>query len=421
MDHFKSNFLHTLQERGFIHQTSNNAELDALLLQETTTAYIGFDCTAPSLHVGSLVPIMMLYWLQQTGHRPLILMGSGTTRIGDPSGRDETRKVMTPETIEANKRSIAKIFNKFLKSSDDSDNMIIADNADWLLALNYVDFLRDYGRYLSVNQMLARDSVRLRLERKQHLSFLEFNYMCFQAYDFVELHRRYGCRMQMGGSDQWGNILSGVELGRKCGTQELFALTCPLLTTASGTKMGKSVAGAIWLDEDCLSAYDYWQYWRNTEDADVSRFLKLYTTLPLSEIEHLASLRGEELNEAKKILATETTTMVHGRKAAERAAQTAQQTFEAGRTDANLPSISIGQEELYTGVGLLNLLVRAKLARSNSEARHHLTGNAIRVNGKIVSDPKTIINTSHQDNDGMIKLSVGKKRHILVRSRKAHS
>jgi len=314
MSAFKSEFLQILQSRGFIHQMSDETGLDELLAKEKTTAYIGFDATAQSLHAGSLVQIMLLYWFQQTGHRPLALMGGGTTMVGDPSGKDESRKMLTPDDIEDNKNGIKQVFEKFLDFKN--DKAIMADNAEWLLKLNYVEFLRDVGKHLSVNQMLARDSVKLRLEREQHLSFLEFNYMCLQAYDFAELAKRYDCRLQMGGSDQWGNIVSGVDLGRRMGTPNLFALTTPLLTTSSGAKMGKTAAGAVWLSKSHLPIYDYWQYWRNTEDADVGRFMKLFTTLSLDDIARYEALEGAELNEAKKVLATETTAMVHGREAA---------------------------------------------------------------------------------------------------------
>src|SRR5688572_13297008 len=327
MSAYKSDFLHVLAERGFIHQVSEPDALDQLAKSQAITAYIGFDCTAPSLHIGSLLPIMMLHWLQQTGHRPIALMGGGTTRVGDPSGKDESRRVLTDETIAQNLTGIRQVFDKFLKFEGAGGNAVMANNADWLNALNYIDFLRDVGRHFSVNRMLAFDSVKLRLERLQELSFLEFNYMILQAYDFVELHKRTGCVLQMGGSDQWGNIVNGIDLGRRMSNVQLFALTSPLITTSSGAKMGKTAAGAVWLNPDMVSPYDYWQYWRNTEDGDVERFLKLFTVLPLEEIARLGALQGQEINEAKKVLATEATALLHGRDAAQNAEQTARKTF----------------------------------------------------------------------------------------------
>ncbi|MEL7430399.1 MAG: tyrosine--tRNA ligase, partial [Pseudomonadota bacterium] len=376
---FKSDFLQVLQSRGFIHQISDEAGLDDLLSKKTGTAYIGFDATAGSLHAGSLVQIMLLYWFQQTGHRPITLMGGGTTMVGDPSGKDESRQLLTVDDIARNKESIKRVFANFLEFGDDGNKAIMADNADWLLGLKYVEFLRDVGRHLSVNQMLARDSVKLRLEREQHLSFLEFNYMCLQAYDFTELARRHDCQLQMGGSDQWGNIVSGVDLGRRMGTSDLFALTTPLLTTSSGAKMGKTADGAVWLSEDFLPVYDYWQYWRNAEDADVGRFMKLFTTLPLDEIARFEALQGAEMNEAKKVLATEATAMVHGREAAEKAAETARRTFEEGQAADTLPSVTVSGSELSEGIGLLALIVKAGLAASNGEARRHVKGGAIKI------------------------------------------
>ena len=413
MSAFKSEFLQVLQSRGFIHQVSDETGLDALLAKEKTTAYIGFDATAPSLHAGSLVQIMLLYWFQQTGHRPLALMGGGTTMVGDPSGKDESRKMLTTEDIEQNKQGIKQVFSKFLDF--DNDKAIMADNAEWLLSLNYVEFLRNVGKHLSVNQMLARDSVKLRLEREQHLSFLEFNYMCLQAYDFAELAKRYDCRLQMGGSDQWGNIVSGVDLGRRMGTPNLYALTTPLLTTSSGAKMGKTADGAVWLSENDLPIYDYWQYWRNSEDADVGRFMKLFTTLPLDEIARYEALEGAELNEAKKVLATETTAMVHGREAAENAAETARKTFEEGQATDTLPTVSVAQADLENGIGLLSLVVHAGLASSNGEARRHVKGGAIRINDKQISDERMIVTPDNLNDAGAVKLSMGKKKHYLVK------
>ena len=335
MSTYKSDFLNVLAARGFIHQVSEPDALDVLAREKAITAYIGFDCTAPSLHIGSLLPIMLLYWLQQTGHRPIALMGGGTTRVGDPSGKDESRRLLTDEMINENLKGIRAIFDKFLKFENTGGNAVMANNADWLNTLNYIDFLRDVGRHFSINRMLSFDSVKLRLDRQQELSFLEFNYMILQAYDFVELYRRYGCVLQMGGSDQWGNIVSGIDLGRRLENAQLFALTAPLITTSSGAKMGKTAAGAVWLNADLVSPYEYWQYWRNTEDADVERFLKLFTVLPLDEIARLAALRGQDINEAKKVLATEATALVHGRAAADEAAATARTTFEEGGLVAN--------------------------------------------------------------------------------------
>ena len=416
MTGFKSDFLHTLNERGFIHQISDESGLDALFQKEIVSAYIGFDATASSLHVGNMVQIMMLHWLQKTGHRPVALMGGGTSMVGDPSGKDESRKMLTVDMIEENKASIRKIFDQFLTFGDGPQDAVMPDNADWLLKINYVEFLRDYGKDISVNVMLARDSVKLRLERQQHLSFLEFNYMILQAYDYVELNRLYGCRLQMGGSDQWGNIVSGVDLGRRNGAPELFALTTPLLATSSGAKMGKTADGAVWLNPDMLSPYDFWQYWRNTEDADVERFLKLFTTMPMDEISKLAALEGAEVNEAKKILATEVTAMVHGRKVADQATETARKTFEEGTVSSDLPTIMVAADDLNNGQGILSLLVQAGLASSNGEARRHIKGGAVRINDASCGDERAIVDADKLI-DGAIKLSVGKKRHVLVKVR----
>ena len=413
---FKSDFLQTLSERGFIHQISDETGLDDLLSKESVTAYIGFDATAKSLHVGSMTQIMLLHWFQKTGHRPIALMGGGTSMVGDPSGKDDARQLMTRELIDANKTEIMKCFAPFMTFGDGPTDAIMADNADWLLDLNYVDFLREYGRHLSVNAMLARDSVKTRLDREQHLSFLEFNYMCLQAYDFVELNRRYDCRLQMGGSDQWGNIVSGVDLGRRSGCEQLFALTSPLLATASGAKMGKTASGAVWLNPDMLPTFDFWQYWRNTEDADVGKFLKLFTELPLDEIARLEALEGAELNEAKKILATEATSLVHGRELAEQAAETARKTFEEGAKASDLPSVSIAAADFEAGAGLLGLIVTAGLAKSNGEARRHIKAGAIKINDKPVSDEALTVDSGYLDADGSMKLSFGKKRHILLKA-----
>ncbi|AYD01234.1 tyrosine--tRNA ligase [Neorhizobium sp. NCHU2750] len=415
MSRFKSDFLRTLDERGFIHQISDEAGLDELFAKEIVTAYIGYDPTAPSLHAGSLIQIMMLHWMQQTGHRPISLMGGGTGMVGDPSFKEESRQLMTLETIESNIASIKRVFSSYLNYGDGPKDALMINNADWLRGLNYLEFLRDVGRHFSVNRMLSFDSVKTRLEREQSLSFLEFNYMILQAYDFVELSKRYDVRLQMGGSDQWGNIVNGIDLGHRMGTQQLYALTSPLLTTSSGAKMGKSANGAVWLNPDMLSAYDFWQYWRNTEDADVSRFLKLYTTLPMDEIARLSALGGAEINEVKKILATEVTAMLHGREAAEQAAETARKTFEEGALADNLPSVDVPAAELEAGIGLLALIVKAGLAASNGEARRHVQGGAVRINDAAVSDERKVIGTGEVTGDGVIKLSLGKKKHILVR------
>ncbi|MBX4909722.1 MULTISPECIES: tyrosine--tRNA ligase [Rhizobium] len=415
MSEFKSDFLRTLKERGFIHQVSDESGLDDLFAKEVVTAYVGYDATATSLHIGNLISATMLHWLQETGHRPIALMGGGTSMVGDPSFRDEQRKLLTPEAISANIEGIKKIFSRILRFGDGPTDALMVNNADWLMKLNYVEFLRDVGRHFSVNRMLSFDSVKLRLDREQSLSFLEFNYMIMQGYDFVELNRRYGCRLQMGGSDQWGNIINGVDLGHRMGTPQLYALTTPLLTTSSGAKMGKTASGAVWLNEDVFSPYDFWQYWRNTEDADVGRFLKIFTRLPLTEIARLEALGGAEINEAKKILATEATAIVHGREAAEASAETARTTFEEGRVAENLPSVEIPATELDGGIGLLSLMVRAGLAGSNGEARRHVQGGAVRINDEAVSDERRLIGSGEITSDGVIKLSLGKKKHILIR------
>lgn len=417
MSIYKSDFLRTLAERGFIHQVSEPDALDALAQSSRITAYIGFDCTAPSLHVGSLLPIMMLYWMQQTGHRPIALMGGGTTRVGDPSGKDESRRILTDAAINQNLAGIRAIFAKFLKFGDGPGDAIMANNADWLNGLNYIDFLRDVGRHFSVNRMLAFDSVKLRLERQHELSFLEFNYMILQAYDFVELNKRTGCVLQMGGSDQWGNIVNGIELGRRMHNVQLFALTSPLITTSSGAKMGKTAAGAVWLNADTVSPYDYWQYWRNTEDGDVERFLKLFTVLPLPEIARLAALRGQDINEAKKVLATEATALVHGRDAAEQAAETARKTFEEGEIAETLPTIEIPRRELDHGIGVLAAFAeKAALVSSNSEARRQIKAGGLRVNDVTVTDEKMVLSARDLTPEGVIKLSLGRKRHVLLKA-----
>src|SRR3984885_12131590 len=415
MSTYKSEFLQVLAARGFIHQVSEPEALDALARSSTITAYIGFDCTAPSLHVGSLLPIMLLYWLQQTGHRPIALMGGGTTRVGDPSGKDESRRLLTDEIIDENLKGIRAIFSKFLQFENAGGNAVMANNADWLNTLNYIDFLRDVGRYFSINRMLAFDSVKLRLERQQELSFLEFNYMILQAYDFVELYRRYGCVLQLGGSDQWGNIVNGIDLGRRLHNAQLFALTAPLITTSSGAKMGKTAAGAVWLNAELLSPYEYWQYWRNTEDADVERFLKLFTVLPLDEIAKLAALHAQDIKEAKKVLATEATALVHGRAGADEAAATARTTFEEGGLAANLPTVEVARGEVAGGLGVLAAFVKAGLAASNGEVRRAIANNAILVNDVRVTSDKAVIGEADVTAEGVVKLSLGRKRHVLLK------
>jgi tyrosyl-tRNA synthetase len=416
MSAYKSDFLRELSSRGFIHQVSEPEVLDELARAKTITAYIGFDCTAPSLHVGSLVQIMLLYWLQQTGHQPIALMGGGTTRVGDPSGRDETRRILSYDQIEANKQSIKTVFSKFLKFGDGKTDALMPDNAEWLATLNYVEFLRDVGRHFSINRMLAFDSVKLRLERQQEMSFLEFNYMILQAYDFVELHKRTGCVLQMGGSDQWGNIINGIDLGRRMMNAQLFAVTSPLISTASGAKMGKTAAGAVWLNADLVSPYEYWQYWRNTEDGDVTRFLKLFTTLPLPEIEKLATLQGQEINEAKKVLATEATALLHGRAAAEQAAGTARTTFEEGALAADLPTVRMPKGELEAGLGVLTAFAdKTGLVASNGEARRQIKGGGLKVNDATVTDDKLVLTQKDLTPEGVIKLSLGRKKHVLLK------
>ncbi len=410
MTQYKSEFLNTLATRGFIHQCSDNEGLDALALAQKLVAYIGFDCTASSLHVGSLVQIMLLHWLQATGNKPIVLMGGGTTRVGDPSGRDESRKILSLDDIENNKRGIQQVFDKFLKFGVGATDAMMVDNAEWLTALNYIDMLRDVGKHFSVNRMLAMDSVKLRLEREHELSFIEFNYMVLQAYDYSELARRYGCNLQMGGSDQWGNIVNGIDLGRRMGTHQLYALTSPLITLSSGAKMGKTANGAVWLNADMRSPYEYWQFWRNTEDADVGRFLKLFTTLSLQEIAKLEALGGAEINEAKKVLANEATALLHGSAAAEAAADTARKTFEEGASAAGLPTVTVDFP-----IGILVALVQAGLASSNGEAKRSIQGGAIKLNDVAVTDERFNISAADLNADGAAKLSLGKKKHVLLR------
>jgi tyrosyl-tRNA synthetase len=415
MTAFKSDFLNVLRQRGFIHQCSDFDGLDALAAKGQATAYVGYDCTAPSLHIGNYLTMMLLYWLQQSGNKPITLMGGGTTMVGDPSGKDESRALRSLEEIEANKASIRGVFAKVLHYGSGANDALMLDNAEWLTKLNWIEMLRDIGRHFSVNRMLTMDSVRLRLEREQEMSFIEFNYMVCQAYDFVELSRRAGCRLQMGGSDQWGNIVNGVDLGRRMGTPQLFALTTPLLTTASGDKMGKTAKGAVWLNADQFSPYDFWQYWRNTEDADVAKFLKLFTILPMSEIGKLEALRGSEINEAKKVLATEATALLHGRDAADAASETARQTFEQGVIDENLPTVEISRAELEAGAGVLTLFVKAGLVASNGEARRQIKGGGLRVNDAAVTDEKLMLKLADLTPEGVVKLSLGRKRHVLLK------
>jgi tyrosyl-tRNA synthetase len=411
---FKSDLMNILAERGYIHQCSDPEGLDATALRAPIVSYVGYDCTGPSLHVGHLLSIMMLRWLQKTGHKPITLMGGGTTRVGDPSGKDESRKLLTYGEIEANKLSIRQVFARFLDFSEGTTGAVMVDNAEWLGPLNYIDFLRDVGRHFSVNRMLSFESVKLRLEREHELSFLEFNYMILQAYDFVELARRHGCILQMGGSDQWGNIVNGIDLGRRMGLPQLYALTCPLITTSSGAKMGKTAQGAVWLKADMLSPYQYWQFWRNTEDGDVGQFLRLFTELPLAEVDRLAALGGSEINEAKKILATEATTLLHGREAAEEASEAARRTFEEGALADALPTITVPASELAAGIGVLQLFVKAGLVGSNGEARRQIRGGGLRLNDAAVTDERTVVGAADAAG-GVIKLSLGRKNHVLVK------
>ncbi len=416
MSVFRSDFMRIVHERGMVHQCSDAVRLDELLGSGTRTAYIGFDCTADSLHVGHLLQIMLLRWWQKSGHKPIALMGGGTTKVGDPSGRDETRQLLTTQQIDANMASIRKSFANYLTFGDGPKDAVMANNADWLDGLLYIPLLRDVGRHFSVNRMLTMDSVKLRLERDQPLTFLEFNYMILQSYDFVELHRRHGCIVQMGGSDQWGNIIMGADLGRRMAGAELFALTSPLLATASGAKMGKTAAGAVWLNPDRLSPYDFWQYWRNTEDADVGRFLKLFTDLPLSEVARLEALKGQEINEAKKILATEVTTLAHGKQAADTAADTARRTFEEGAKADTLPTVNVPRARLKAGIPAFELLHEAGLAESRNEARKLIKGGGARLNDKPIAGDAVTVGEADLDPSGSLKLSAGRKRHVLIRA-----
>ena len=415
MSEYTSSFLRVMSERNFIHQVTDWKSLDALLSEKNMVAYIGFDCTADSLHVGSLVQIMMLRYFQKCGHRPIVLMGGGTTKVGDPSGKDDARQLLSDNEIEKNKQGIKAVFEKYLKFGEGPSDAIMCDNDEWLSGLEYVQFLRDYGRHFSVNRMLSFDSVKLRLDREQPLSFLEFNYMILQAYDFLELSRRFDCSLQMGGSDQWGNIVNGVELARRIDQKSVFGLTTPLVTTASGAKMGKSAQGAIWLNSERLSPYDFWQYWRNTEDEDVDRFLKLFTELPLDEIARLSALKGNELNEAKKILAHEVTQLCHGRDAANSVAESARKTFEEGSVGQDLPFIIINKNDLEDGVWVIEAMRKLALIQSNGEGRRLIANGGVRVNDTVNSDPEKQLNVSDITISGMIKLSAGKKRHALVK------
>ena len=411
----KSEFLRTLTERGYLHQCTDLEGLDSLATVGRIVGYIGFDCTADSLHVGSLVPIMLLRHLQQTGHKPIVLLGGGTTKVGDPSGKDSARKLLTNEQIECNMAGIQRVFERFLTFGEGPTDALMVNNSEWLDNLNYVDFLRDYGRHFSVNRMLSFDSVKLRLEREQPLSFLEFNYMVLQAYDFLEVARRHDCVLQLGGSDQWGNIVSGVDLGRRVANKSLFGLTSPLLEIASGQKMGKTALGAIWLNEERLSSYDYWQYWRNVDDADVGRFLRLFTELPLSEITRLASLQGAEINDAKILLADQATALCRGTEASRSASRTARETFECGGLGSDLPMVDFPKDALSDGIGLAEIFRLVGLAKSNGEVRRLIRGGGARINGVLVTAENRRVTTDDLDENGLVKLSAGKKRHAVLR------
>jgi tyrosyl-tRNA synthetase len=412
---FKSRFLATLQERGYIHQVTHPAELDAAAASGVVAGYIGFDATAPSLHVGSLIQIMMLRRLQQAGGKPIVVMGGGTTKVGDPSGKDESRKMLTEADIQANIAGIKTVFEKFLSFGDGPTDAIMVDNDEWLSKLGYIEFLREYGPHFTINRMLTFDSVKLRLDREQPLTFLEFNYMLMQATDFLELNRRYGCQLQMGGSDQWGNILNGVELIRRVDQKPAFGLTTPLLATSSGAKMGKTAAGAVWLNAEMRSPYDYWQFWRNAEDGDVGRFLRLFTDLPLGEIARLEALEGAEINEAKKVLANETTALLHGRSAAEHSAEAARAAFEEGRLSDDLPTVEIDRALLEAGTPLANLAADAGLAASRGEARRLAQGGGLRLNDVAEPDAGRLITLADLGPEGVLKLAAGKKKIVLLR------
>lgn len=415
MNTYRSDFLNAVIERGYMHQCTDIDALDHLASAGPVAAYIGFDCTAPSLHAGSLVSIMLLRLFQKTGHKPIVLMGGGTTKVGDPSGKDEARKLLSEGEITANMAGIRQVFARFLTFGDGPTDAVMVNNADWLDELRYIPLLRDVGRHFSINRMLTFDSVRMRLDREQPLTFLEFNYMVLQSYDFVELARRHDCRLQMGGSDQWGNIVSGVELARRMDDRLLFGLTTPLLTSASGAKMGKTAAGAVWLSADLLSPYDYWQYWRNTEDGDVGRFLRLFTELPLDEVRRLESLEGADINAAKAVLANEATALCHGRAAADAAAETARQTFVEGAAGEELPTVAVTEAELDAGIAAFELFRRAGLVASNAAARKLIRGGGARLNNAALDDETRPVTLKDRDDHGMLKLSAGKKRHAMVR------
>ncbi len=417
MTTFRSDFLRTLHERQFVHQGTDLEALDALLAAKgPAAAYIGFDCTADSLHVGSLVSIMLLRWLQLTGHKPIVLLGGGTTRVGDPSGKDESRRLLSDQDIARNMAGIKSVFDQFLGFGDGPTDALLVNNADWLDDLRYIDFLRDVGSHFTVNRMLTFDSVKLRLDREQPLTFLEFNYMILQAYDFLELARRHNCVLQMGGSDQWGNIVNGVELGRRIDQKTLYGLTTPLITTASGAKMGKTTAGAVWLNENRLPAYDYWQFWRNTEDGDVGRFLRLFTELPIAEIERLEILEGAEINEAKKVLANEATRLCRGAEVVPEVEATARSVFEEGGTGSALPELTVSHADLKKGIAAFDLFRRSGLAESNGAARRLIKGGGARINDVVIDDEARQVVLDDLNSDGVAKLSAGKKRHALVRA-----
>ena len=409
----KSDLLHILTERGYMHQATNLDGLDERAAEKLITGYIGFDCTANSLHVGSLVQIMMLRAMQRTGHKPIVLMGGGTTKVGDPSGKDEARPLLSDQDIQNNKDGIKKIFEKYLDFGDRPSDAIMVDNADWLDNLSYIKFLRDYGAHFSINRMMGMESVKLRLDREQNLSFLEFNYAILQAYDFLELRRRYGCDLQMGGSDQWGNIVTGIDLTRRVDAQEVFGLTSPLITTASGAKMGKTAGGAIWLNEDRLSAFDFWQFWRNTEDADVGRFLRLFTELPMDEVARLEALEGAEINDAKIILANEVTKLCHGEEAALASAETARQTFAAGKMADGLPQIEMSADEA-NGLSIIDAFISAGLATSKGEVRRLIKGGGARLNNVAIASDEAVLSLDDFADEGRCQLSSGKKRHALI-------
>jgi len=415
MAKFRSDFLNVLSERGFIHQCTDVEALDAALKDGTVTAYIGYDCTAPSLHIGHLIQIMMQRHLQKAGHKPIVLMGGGTTKVGDPTDKDKSRPLLSDEEINTNMAGIKTVFDKFLTFGDGPSDAVMVNNAEWLDKLGYVEFLRDYGTQFTINRMLTFESVKLRLSREEPMTFLEFNYMLMQAFDYHELYGRYGCTLQMGGSDQWGNIVNGVELCRRKDQAQVFGLTTPLLATASGQKMGKSLGGAVWLNADMMSPYDYWQMWRNTEDADVGKFLRRFTELPIDEITRLEALDGQEINEAKKILADEATAMLHGSEAARKANETARQAFEEGKSAEGLPTLEVPSAELEDGIWAPQLFTQAGLTKSNGDARRQIKGGGLRINDEALADDQHQVKSGDLNDDGVIKLSMGKKRHVLVK------